>query len=58
MKLEQVGSGPTPFEDYRTGFETTFTVRRSDFNVGAAIPEGALGEEVRVTVSVEAIRQE
>jgi polyisoprenoid-binding protein YceI len=58
LKLEQVGSGPTPFQDYRTGFETTFALKRSDFKVGPAIPESALGDEVRVTVSVEAIRQE
>ncbi|MCS6950585.1 MAG: YceI family protein [Armatimonadota bacterium] len=37
------------------GFETTFTIRRSEFGIRYGLP--GLGDEVRVTLSVEAIRQ-
>lgn len=36
------------------GWETTFTVKRSDFGVGK--PEG-LGDEVRITISVEGVKK-
>lgn len=38
------------------GFETTFTIRRSEFNITYGIDRG-LADEVRVTFSVEGIRQ-
>ncbi len=38
------------------GFETTFTIRRSEFNINYGIDRG-LADEVRVTFSVEGIRQ-
>lgn len=38
------------------GFETTFTIRRSQFNVSYGL-NGGLADEVRVTFSVEGIRQ-
>lgn len=37
------------------GFETTFNIRRSEFGIRYGLP--GLGDEVRVTLSVEAIRQ-
>lgn len=37
------------------GFETTFTIRRSEFGIRYGLP--GLGDEVRVMLSVEAIRQ-
>ncbi|MFN7017279.1 MAG: YceI family protein [Fimbriimonadales bacterium] len=38
------------------GFETTFTIRRSQFNVSYGL-NGGLADEVRVTFAVEGIRQ-
>lgn len=38
------------------GFETTFTIRRSQFNINYGL-NGGLGDEVRVTFAVEGIRQ-
>lgn len=38
------------------GFETTFTIRRSQFGVNYGL-NGGLGDEVRVTIAVEGIRQ-
>lgn len=53
--LERVGSGDDPWGGYRTGFETVFTIKRSDFGMGAM--QGMLGDEVRLTVSLEGVRQ-
>ncbi|MCS7272519.1 MAG: YceI family protein [Fimbriimonadales bacterium] len=39
------------------GFETTFTIRRSQFGITYGLQNNGLSDEVRVTVSVEAIRQ-
>jgi polyisoprenoid-binding protein YceI len=38
------------------GFETTFTIRRSQFNINYGL-NGGLDDEVRVTFAVEGIRQ-
>jgi polyisoprenoid-binding protein YceI len=38
------------------GFETTFTIRRSQFNINYGL-NGGLADEVRVTFAVEGIRQ-
>lgn len=37
------------------GFETTFTIRRSEFGIRYGLP--GLGDDVRVTLSIEAVRQ-
>jgi polyisoprenoid-binding protein YceI len=50
VSVEPSGSGDTPM-GHRAGYETTFTVKRSDFGMGGMLD--ALGDEVRVTVSVE-----
>ncbi len=39
------------------GFETTFTIRRSQFGMTYGLQGGGLSDEVRVTVAVEGIRQ-
>ncbi|MFQ3611884.1 MAG: YceI family protein [Fimbriimonadales bacterium] len=39
------------------GFETTFTIRRSQFGMTYGLQGNGLADEVRVTVSVEGIRQ-
>jgi polyisoprenoid-binding protein YceI len=41
--------------EYRSGFETSFEIKRSDFGMNTMI--GPLGDEVRLTISVEGIRQ-
>lgn len=37
------------------GFETTFTIRRSEFGIRYGLP--GLGDEVRIILSIEAVRQ-
>ncbi len=49
------GKGRSPQGKEIIGFETTFTIRRSEFGIRYGLP--GLGDEVRVTLSVEAGRQ-
>lgn len=53
LTVEKTGAGKDPWGNVRVGFETVFTVKRSDFALGK--PEG-LGDEVRMTVAFEAIK--
>lgn len=39
------------------GFETTFTLKRSQFDMNYGVEQGALGDDVHVIVSLEAIAQ-
>lgn len=55
VQMVKVGEGDDPWGNYRIGFETTFTVNRSDFGM-THMPE-MVGDEVTLTVSFEAIRQ-
>lgn len=38
---------------YKSGFETTFTIKRTDFGMDTYVAEGSLGDEVQITVAVE-----
>jgi polyisoprenoid-binding protein YceI len=55
VRVRQTGAGKDPFGNHRRGFETTFTIKRSDF--GMDFMMGALSDEVDLTVSLEGIRQ-
>lgn len=56
IKLEKTGEANTPRMGYRIGFETTFTIDRGDF--GMNYMPGGIGDEVRITISLEAVRKE
>lgn len=56
VEFEMQMTGQGEFRGKRIGFETTFTIRRSDFGVNY-MPEG-LGDEVTVIVSLEGIQEE
>lgn len=49
------GEGKDPWGNYRRGFETTFTIKRSDFGMNFMLD--GVSDEVELTVSVEGIRQ-
>lgn len=55
IKVERTGSGRDPWGGYRVGFEGTFRVNRSEFGMSHML--GPVGDEVRLTVSLEAIRK-
>jgi polyisoprenoid-binding protein YceI len=48
------GKGKNPQGKDIIGFETTFTIRRSEFGIRYGLP--GLGDEVQVTLSIEAAR--
>jgi polyisoprenoid-binding protein YceI len=54
VQLERIGTGKGMGGETRTGFETTFTIKRSDFGMKYMIP--AIGDEVKVIVAVEGIQ--
>lgn len=50
--LEYIGEGETR-QGYKSGFEATFTIKRSEFGMTKFLEGNALGDEVRLIVSVE-----
>ncbi|MER3403528.1 MAG: polyisoprenoid-binding protein [Armatimonadota bacterium] len=56
LRVTFTGKGRNPRGQEIIGFETTFTLKRSEFGVNYGL-NGGLSDEVRLTVSVEAIRQ-
>lgn len=55
VPMEMTGSGKGMRGETRTGFQTTFTVKRSDFGVSAD-PPPVIGDEVRIIVALEAVK--
>ena len=51
----QTGIGKDPYGKFRRGFESTFTLKRSDFGMDFML--GGVSDEVQMTISVEGIRQ-
>ena len=39
------------------GFSATTTIKRTDFGIGASVPSAMLGDEVQLTIEVDAIKQ-
>ena len=56
VKLEHVGTADIG-RGMRTGFEAIFQIKRSEYGMNWGVSRGALGDEVRVIVSLEAIKQ-
>ena len=55
VNAKQTGSGKDPWGNFRQGFETSFTIKRSDFGMNFML--GGVSDEVGLTVSVSGIRQ-
>ena len=55
VKVQSTGSGKDPWGNFRRGFETSFTIKRSDFGMNFML--GGVSDEVVITVSVSGIRQ-
>ncbi len=45
-------------QGYKGGLEATFTIKRTDFGMDTYVAEGGLGDEVSLTVALEAARSE
>jgi polyisoprenoid-binding protein YceI len=55
VEVNATGAGKDPWGNFRRGFETSFSIKRSDFGMTFMI--GGVSDEVNLTVSVEGIRQ-
>ena len=55
VTANHTGSGKDPWGNFRRGFETSFTIKRSDFGMDFML--GGVSDEVGITVSVSGIRQ-
>lgn len=54
--------GPTasvtdPRNKVHRGFSATATIKRTDFGIGASVPSAMLGDDVQLTIEVDAIKQ-
>ena len=57
VDMEFVGRADVGRGD-RVGFETTFTIKRSDFGMNWGVENGALGDTTKIIVSLEGIKAE
>lgn len=55
VPMQMTGTGKGMKGETRTGFEGSFTIKRSDYDM-KTMPQG-VGEEVRIVVALEAIKQ-
>ena len=55
VKVNHTGAGLDPWGKHRIGFETSFTIKRSDYGMDFMI--GGVSDAVNLTVSVEGIKQ-
>ncbi len=55
FSLKQVGEGKDPWGGYRSGFQATTSLKRSDFGVSYFIP--GVSDETEISVFIEGIRQ-
>ena len=42
-------------QGFKGGFETTFTIKRTDFGMDTYVANGGLGDDVTITVAVEGV---
>jgi polyisoprenoid-binding protein YceI len=55
VTVKKIGEADTKMAGYRTGYDTSFTIKRSDYNMPGMV--GPVGDEVTIFVSIEAIRE-
>ncbi|CAB1080268.1 Protein yceI precursor [Olavius algarvensis Delta 1 endosymbiont] len=55
VTAKHTGAGKDPWGNFRRGFESSFTIKRSDFGMDFML--GGISDEVGITVSVSGIRQ-
>jgi polyisoprenoid-binding protein YceI len=55
VTMDLTGTGKSPQGETRSGFETHFSINRSDYGMNYEAP--AIGDEVRIIVAVEGIKQ-
>lgn len=56
VPVKEVGSGEGMQGEFRRGYEASFKVKRSDYGMDKMV--GPIGDEVELTISLEAVRKE
>jgi len=57
FNLELLGEGEDPWGNQRAGFNTEFTIKRSDFGMTYGVSNGVVGDDVDMMISFEATHQ-
>ena len=55
LDIVKIGEGDDPWGNYRSGFNGTTTIKRSDFGVDQML--GGIGDEIKVELFIEGIRK-
>lgn len=55
-RIADYAESPTERFGYRSGFEATFDLKRSDYNMSKLVEEGTLGDDVRIIAAIEGVR--
>lgn len=52
-------SGPMPGMDHKphSGYSATTSINRKDFGVGSNVPAGVVGDEIKLTIDLEVVKQ-
>lgn len=58
VRLNKTGNYPFGDEHYAIGIDATGTIRRSDFGMVYGVDGGWVGDDIRLVIGFEAIRQE
>jgi polyisoprenoid-binding protein YceI len=54
--IEKTGEGDTKVMGYRTGWKAQVRVKRSEFGMTYGVQQGAIGDDVNLVISFEAVR--
>ncbi len=55
LSIEVVKTGEGEFYGKRVGYETSFTIKRSEFGMDYGIADKVLGDEVTLTIAIEGV---
>lgn len=55
LTMQHVGSAKSPMGDFRSGYEGTLVINRTDFGMSNMV--GMVGDEVHLTISIEGVKQ-
>lgn len=56
VKAEKVGAGKDPWGGYRAGYYLKLTIKRSDYKMNFMQGPSAIGDEIKLEISIEGIR--
>jgi polyisoprenoid-binding protein YceI len=56
VPITKTGEKDTGKAGYRTGWEANVSLKRSEFGMKYGLDQGAIGDEVELTVSFEAVK--